>query len=126
MGTNYYVAKNSCKCCNRYDEEYHIGKSSVGWAFTFQGYVIEKLISWSQWKEFLKNQEIRDEYGDVVSYEDFVSLVETYKSPQYVNPNGRKNLLHNEEGKASSHPWFNPEYHWDDEHGYSFSKEEFR
>jgi hypothetical protein len=37
MGTNYYVVENACECCNRYDETLHIGKSSCGWAFTFQG-----------------------------------------------------------------------------------------
>jgi len=30
MGTNYYVAENLCECCDRYDEAYHIGKSSGG------------------------------------------------------------------------------------------------
>ena len=45
MGTNYYVAKNLCECCNRYDEEYHIGKASYGWAFSFQGYRAERLLN---------------------------------------------------------------------------------
>ena len=56
MGTNYYVAKNYCECCDRYDQEYHIGKSSYGWSFTFHGYKAAQLVSWKQWKEFLKNQ----------------------------------------------------------------------
>ena len=56
MGTNYYVAKNLCECCNRYDEEYHIGKASYGWAFSFQGYRAERLVSWRAWKEFLKDK----------------------------------------------------------------------
>jgi len=125
MGTNYYVAKNRCECCNRYDEEYHIGKSSYGWAFSFQGYKAERLVSWRAWKEFLKNQTIMDEYGDQISYEEFVEMIETYKSPSFVNENGRKNLQHNEQGKIDSRPWFNPEYDWDDEDGYSFCSREF-
>lgn len=125
MGTNYYVAKNRCECCNRYDEEYHIGKSSYGWAFSFQGYKAERLVSWRAWKEFLKNQTIMDEYGDSISYEEFVEMIETYKSPSFVNENGRKNLQHNEQGKIDSRPWFNPEYDWDDEDGYSFCSREF-
>lgn len=125
MGTNYYVAKNLCECCNRYDEEYHIGKSSGGWAFSFQGYREERLVSWKAWKEFLKNQIIKDEYGDTMPYEDFVTMVETYKAPGYVNENGRKNLQHNEVGKKDKYPWFNPEYDWDDEDGYSFCSREF-
>ena len=122
MGTNYYVAKNLCECCERYDTEYHIGKSSGGWAFTFQGYSWNKLTSWKQWKEFLKNEIIMDEYGERIEYEWFVHMVETFKSPNYVNENGRKNLTHNKEGKS---PWFNAEYDWDDEDGYSFTSKEF-
>ncbi len=125
MGTNYYVAKNLCECCNRYDEEYHIGKSSFGWAFSFQGYREERLVSWRAWKEFLKNKTIKDEYGDSMSYEDFVAMVETYKSPNFVHQNGRKNLQHNEQGKIDKRPWFNPEYDWDDEDGYAFCSREF-
>lgn len=125
MGTNYYVAKNACECCNRYDEEYHIGKSSMGWSFTFQGYPWNKLTSWKQWKEFLKDQDIRDEYGERIDYDWFVNMVETYKSPGFVREDGCVNLQHNEQGKKDARPWFNPEYDWDDEDGYSFSKREF-
>ena len=128
MGTNYYVAENHCTCCNRYDEEYHIGKASHGWAFSFRGYRAERLVSWKAWKEFLKNRAIMDEYGEKVDYDWFVEYVENQKSPTYVNPdNGHKNLLHNEEGRnpANQFPWFNPEYDWDDEDGYSFCSREF-
>ena len=126
MGTNYYVATNHCECCKRYDEEFHIGKSSMGWAFSFRGYPTFKLESWKQWKEFLKDKTIMDEYGDSMTYDSFVDMVETYKAPGYINPhNGRKNQLHNEAGKKDKYPWFNPEYDWDDEDGYSFSSREF-
>lgn len=125
MGTNYYVIKNRCECCDRYDEEYHIGKSSYGWSFTFQGYPAERLTSWKQWKEFLRTQSIIDEYGEHVEYSEFVNMVETYKSPTYVHEDGRKNKQHNEAGKNGKYPWFNPEYDWDDEDGYAFSTREF-
>jgi hypothetical protein len=125
MGTNYYVISNECKCCNRYDEEYHIGKSSHGWSFSFQGYKYDKLTSWKMWKEFLKDKTIKDEYGDAISYEDFVTLVETVKAPGFINPNGKKNQQHNEAGKKDKYPWFNPEYDWDDDLGYSFTTREF-
>lgn len=125
MGTNYYVAKNLCECCNRYDEEYHIGKSSGGWAFSFQGYPAVRLTSWKAWKEFLKNQIIMDEYGERINYESFVHMIETYKAPGYVHEDGRKNLQHNEQGKIDNRPWFNPEYDWDDEDGYAFCSREF-
>ena len=111
MGTNYYVAKNLCECCNRYDEEYHIGKSSGGWSFTFQGYPAVRLTSWKAWKEFLKDQTIVNEYGEHVSYDWFVYMVESYKAPGYKDEGGRVNLQHNEECKKES--WFD-ECYWDD------------
>ena len=125
MGTNYYVAENHCECCERYDEAYHIGKSSGGWAFTFQGYRAERLVSWPQWKEFLKDKMIMDEYGERINYDWFVHFIETVKSPDFTRTDGKKNLLHNEQGRTGKYPWFNPEYDWDDELGYSFSSREF-
>jgi hypothetical protein len=120
MGTNYYVAKNLCECCNRYDEEYHIGKASYGWAFSFQGYRAERLVSWRAWKEFLKDKIIIDEYGERTNYDWFVNYIEENKSPGYVREDGHKNLQHNEQGKIDKRPWFNPENDWDDEDGYAF------
>ena len=125
MGTNYYVAKNLCECCNRYDEEYHIGKASYGWTFSFQGYRAERLVSWRAWKEFLKEKIIVDEYGERTNYDWFVNYIEGNKSPGYVREDGHKNLQHNEQGKIDKRPWFNPEYDWDDEDGYAFCAREF-
>ena len=125
MGTNYYVAKNLCECCDRYDEEYHIGKSSYGWAFSFHGYRAERLVSWRAWKEFLKNKIIIDEYGEKTSYEKFIEMIETYKAPGYKREDGHVNLQHNEQGKIDKRPWFNSEYDWDDEDGYAFCSRNF-
>ena len=125
MGTNYYVAKNLCECCNRYDEEYHIGKASYGWTFSFQGYRAERLVSWRAWKEFLKEKIIVDEYGERTNYDWFVDYIEGNKSPGYVREDGHKNLQHNEQGRIDKRPWFNPEYDWDDEDGYAFCAREF-
>lgn len=123
MGTNYYVAKNLCECCNRYDTEYHIGKSSHGWAFTFQGYKWNKLDSWKQWKEFLKNEIIMDEYGERIDYNWLVQMIETYKSPNHINEHSNKrNLSHYDECVASN---YNIEYDWIDSDGYSFTSREF-
>jgi hypothetical protein len=123
MGTNYYVIKDKCECCNRSTREYHIGKLSYGWAFSFQGYPWVKLTSWKQWKEFLKDQLIEDEYGDHVTYEELVRIVEQFASPHFVNSNGRKNLQHNTESRRSG--WFDSSMDWDDEEGYSFTTREF-
>jgi hypothetical protein len=128
MGTNYYVASNHCECCDRYDEEYHIGKSSGGWAFSFHGYRAERLVSWQAWKEFLKDKVIMDEYGERIDYDWFVEYIEGPKAPSYTNAHGRKNLQHNDEGRKPSnfgYAWFNPEYDWDDPEGYAFCSREF-
>ncbi len=125
MGTNYYVAENTCECCNRYDETYHIGKSSFGWTFCFQGYKEYNLISWKSWKDFLKDKTIKNEYGDTMSYDDFVNMIEVYKSPNFTDEQGRKNLQHNAVGKTDKYPWFNPSYDWDDDDGYPFTSKEF-
>ena len=124
MGTNYYVVENVCECCNRYDEKYHIGKSSWGWAFSFQGYKYDGLTSWQKWKDYLKDKKIYDEYGELIDYDWFVEYIETLKAPNFVNPdNGRKNLVHNDEGRKEG--WSNPEWDWDDPEGYSFSSRNF-
>jgi hypothetical protein len=123
MGTNYYVTENECECCKRYDEKSHIGKASHGWAFTFQGYKHDGLTSWQKWKEFLKGKPIRDEYGDLVPYDEFVKMIETEKSPSFVRKDGHKNLVHNDEGRREG--WFNSVYDWDCPDGYSFSSRDF-
>jgi len=123
MGTNYYVIKDHCQCCGRSDREYHIGKSSHGWAFTFQGYQLNKLDSWKQWKAFLLDQHIQDEYGDAVPYETFCDMVETYKSPSFHLASGAKNLSHRDECKRTGD--FNAKHDWEDADGYSFTDMEF-
>jgi hypothetical protein len=125
MGTNYYVASNHCECCDRYDEEYHIGKSSFGWAFSFRGYRAERLVSWAAWKEFLKDKIIMDEYRERIDYDWFVEYIEGEKAPGFVDSKGHKNWQHNEKGRTDKYPWFNPEYDWDDPDGYAFCSREF-
>lgn len=125
MGTNYYVAKNHCGCCDRYDTEYHIGKASLGWSFSFHGYPAERLTSWGAWKQFLKDCDIRDEYGARVSYDYFVHMIEREKSPEFVRADGHRNLQHNEEGRRAQFPYFDERYDWDDDQGYAFTTREF-
>lgn len=126
MGTNYYVRENHCKCCKRYDETYHIGKSSWGWAFSFRGYSDENLTSWAAWKAFLADKVIVDEYGETIDYSEFCTMVETVKSPRHFNEvTGRFNLSHNAEGKKGPFPYFDSRYNWDDEEGYSFTTRDF-
>jgi hypothetical protein len=128
MGTNYYVVENVCECCKRYDEKYHIGKKSYGWAFSFRGYKYDGLTTWQRWKEYLADKIIYDEYGERISFDQFVELIEVYGRPGYVHvnehhPNGHQVLVHSAEGRKKG--WFNSEYDWDDPEGYSFSSREF-
>ena len=93
MGTNYYMIENKCECCDRYDST-HIGKSSAGWTFTFNG--LGPAQSWQDWKFILIGKEIQNEYGSIIPYEAFVQFVETTGSPDYIGTNGIKNLVNQE------------------------------
>ena len=82
MGTNYYLRKNYCHCCKRYDE-IHIGKSSVGTKFLF--HVTNEIRSIDDWfKEINKiDGVIVDEYGqeqDFVEFKEFISQKSTERS----------------------------------------------
>jgi len=74
MGTNYYLHKNICSCCGRYDE-LHIGKSSSGWKFMFHTDETHKDV-----KDWLKEIEdpnaiIIDEYMRTHPVEEFKKLI---------------------------------------------------
>jgi hypothetical protein len=76
MGTNYYLKKNICKCCNRYDE-LHIGKSSVGWCFSLHVIPEQGINNLDCWRsEFAApGTEIRDEYNEPVTVDDMVNII---------------------------------------------------
>lgn len=93
MGTNYYLHiyegdPTPCETCGHCEREriteIHIGKSSGGWRFLFQGYPsgifedgddpVHSLADWV--REFEKgDREIRDEYGDLITLEEFLEWV---------------------------------------------------
>lgn len=80
MGTNYYTEEDPpCAHCGRGGTEFHIGKSSAGWAFTFAPYPEHGLTTWAAWKQFLAPRVIKNEYGDVVPLDDLAELVEAKK-----------------------------------------------
>lgn len=92
MGTNYYTVP---KKPTLYPHHLHIGKSSAGWKFLFQGYQgyeleYEKYIninSVEDWKQYLKENDILifDEYDQEVSYDDFFKMVEEKQSEENVD-----------------------------------------
>jgi hypothetical protein len=125
MGTNYYVSKNFCECCKRYDKEYHIGKLSYGWAFAFRGYTWMRITSWESWKEFLKDKMIVDEDGIEVPYDWFVHMIETNGSSNFVNHHtGKQNLSHIKDTRKYAYDP-NPAEEWEDKDGYFFTVNEF-
>lgn len=99
MGTNYYAIQNKVSLHNRV---IHIGKSSVGWKFLFQGYQNAtdsddfmdddlNINSLEDWKNFLNTDEyiILNEYDERVSYDDFFKMVEEKQSEE--NPDNFSN-----------------------------------
>jgi hypothetical protein len=77
MGTNYYTTEDPpCPCCGRGGERIHIGKSSSGWEFCFEAHEDRGLTSLAEWRAFLADRKIHDEYGREVSLSDLERMVE--------------------------------------------------
>lgn len=77
MGKNYYLHMDTCKCCGRSRDKYHIGKSSVGWVFSLhvdpdQG--INNLDDVFNLIETSKGK-IKDEYGTDVYPETLKTII---------------------------------------------------
>lgn len=100
MGTNYYVHTSTCKdACEHCSaaEQLHLGKSSIGWRFSFQAepeWPREQ--AYSLWLERAKSGEIRDEYGEAITLDELLALIESKQDGQnhvtYVSPTwGRSN-----------------------------------
>ncbi len=82
MGTNYYWhEKEPCKCCKRDYKPIHIGKSSIGWTFTFHG--TDDITSYKDWIKCLESGGIiKNEYDDIVELDWFKELVEHKKNDE--------------------------------------------
>lgn len=95
----------------------HIGKSSLGWTFSFHGRDegAEGIESWADWRARLREGgRIMDEYGRAISFEEFAALVVSK------HLSGRNNhttycRIHHPERAARSDVWLDPE-------GHSFSR----
>lgn len=121
MGTNYYWNDGApaCPTCgHERAQEIHIGKSSGGWTFSFHG--TDEIRSWRDWKKVLQSGgQITNEYGDIVSFEEFRATVEDRSWPGGM-------LNHHDYCKARNE--YGPSYLallWKDAEGYSFSAGEF-
>lgn len=112
MGTNFDVRYNICEECGRYDD-LHLGKSSIGWEFCFQGYEYHdfrqlRIRSIKDWKDFIdkNNGKIFDEYNRECTWDEIMTWTE-----------GKK------EGKKHESMQYT-EYYRDSE-GYSFTDNDF-
>jgi len=132
MGTNYYLHVNICKHCNRYDE-IHIGKSSCGWTFSFQGYedetvgrsekgeeIILNIMSYKGWVKFLEQEikkggKIFNEYKEEISFKDLKKMVKEKRKDKF-NQTIYCREHHSEYARESC---------WLDDEGNSFSKGDF-
>ena len=113
MGTNYYTKENECPHCGRH-ETIHLGKSSYGWQFSFNYNGGEYYKNVKEMKEWTKSKVIKNEYGDLVSYEEFWKMVSDKQK--------KSNLNHAEYVKKKYPNSSHHEYVID---GYSFSDVEF-
>lgn len=101
MGTNYYVDNGTCECCKRDFESIHIGKSSYGWYFSLHVIPELGLNSLGDWKEYLKDKKIKDEYRDDITLDDLLDIIENRSHPVPTNSRvcsrdaepGKNNLL---------------------------------
>jgi len=80
MSTNYYFkkGKTECECCNStIDKEYHIGKKSYNWEFSFQGHPDLNIHSFYDYDLFFikNNIEIYNEYKEPVLWKDLMSII---------------------------------------------------
>ncbi len=76
MGTNYYLRKDYCPHCERY-EQLHIGKSSAGWCFALHVYPEQMITTLTDWKKLLaaNGSRIVDEYGHEVPGAELLRII---------------------------------------------------
>jgi len=77
MGTNYYTKDktNECECCGRGVENIHLGKSSAGWNFSFQYNDGKYYKNFEEMKRWLKDKVIEDEYGHIITLDEFIAFI---------------------------------------------------
>lgn len=89
MGTNYYLKCPPCECCGRRDADYHLGKSSGGWTFSFHGNKdpdLGPVITTAQeWEAHIRAKlaegwTIQNEYGRDTGVEELLALIERKQS----------------------------------------------
>ena len=94
MGTNYNVhtprCPNACEHCAA-TQTLHLGKSSIGWRFTFQAEPEwPREHAYNLWLERAKSGEIRDEHGQAITLDELLTLIQAKQNDQshttYISP----------------------------------------
>ena len=116
MGTNYYAFNERIAEDSDLHEGLHIGKNSGGWVFNFQAY--ENLKTTEDFRNFLRDKIIYDEYHREVPVEEFWSIVESSKEEDIF---GKPWSYSNPPDNELRCRWYDE---WEDE-GYMFSNVEF-
>ena len=78
MGTNFYLdyrESHDCPTCGQYVERegFHIAKSSFGWALSLHVYPNKGINNVEDMLKYIKDKVIHNEYGDIVTLDEFIS-----------------------------------------------------
>lgn len=93
MGTNYYIVFEPCEKCGRSDDEYHIGKSSVGWCFSLHVDPDKEINTLENIKRLWEKNIIRDEYRAIIQPKEMLSIINDRKwdrDKSFIPPYGYK------------------------------------
>ena len=120
MGCNYYAFDEEMKETEFCENGLHIGKNSWGWVFHFEAHSKPELKTVEQYREYLKDKFIYDEYDRLVFYDEFWEMVEETKEPM---PDGREKYVLRDPTEEPS--FITSELPmWEDE-GFGFTEWEF-
>lgn len=79
MGTNYYYHESGhrrCPCCKQQTPNTHIGKSSMGWAFSLRIHPHDGINSLDDWKaQWERGGAIFNEYDDAVTVDEMLRTI---------------------------------------------------
>lgn len=91
MSTNYYVTTDNiitktCDCGfqHKVNEVLHIGLYSYGWMFSLHIIPEKNINELEDWIPILKKGIIKDEYGNIISYDDMLNII---KNPPFNQDN---------------------------------------
>ena len=65
-----------CKECGHKPDGIHLGKSSAEWQFCFQHNGRKYYKNVKEMKEWLKDKQIENEYGEIITSKDFWKMIE--------------------------------------------------